>query len=163
MPCRQDHTLRSTEGHHGARLHLSVVEVERLAYGHGLLNPVLNKNEAEQHRHEQSRYKDGKGASGGEKPKGRAANVTGDHSRKGAQLAKECGDREEKSEHSRCDALAEEGDQPDEPACRARQEGDCVGGFRGGRASCPASVGAIAGGSGRQGVIARESGHLVSC
>ena len=156
VPRRQRHAPRSAEGHRGARLRLRVVEVERLAHGHRLLHPVPDKDEAEQHGHEQRGDKGNEGARRGEQADGRAPEVRCDHRGKGAQCANENGDGEDEAEDGRGDELPEEGDQPDEPAGRDGKEEERIVDLPGGCASWPAVVEGV-----RQGVIVLASGSMV--
>jgi len=107
-------------------LETRVVEEELLAHGDRVLDPVLDKNEAEEHRHEQRGHKGNEGARCGEQAARRAPEAGRDHRREGAQRPDESGDGEDEAEDGRRDELPEEGEQPDEPACRSGKEEEGV-------------------------------------
>jgi len=145
----------TTKDYRGAGLRLRVVEEELLAQGDRVLDPVPDKNEAEEHGHEQRGHKGNEGARRGEQASRRAPEVGRDRRREGAQCADESGDGEDEAEDGRRDELPEEGEQADEPACRDGKEEEGVVGFTAGCASWPARVVAIAG------VTVLVPGHLV--
>lgn len=147
----------SAKDHHGAGLRLRVVEEELLAHGDRVLDPVPDKNEAEEHGHEQRGHKGNEGARRGEQAARRAPEAGRDRRREGAQCADESSDGEDEAEDGRRDELSEEGEQADEPACRnGKEEEGVVVGLHGGSASWPARVVAVAGVT-----VLLVPGHLV--
>ena len=146
----------TTKDHRGAGLRLRVVEEELLAHGDRVLDPVPDKKEAEEHGHEQRGHKCSEGARRGEQASRRAPEAGRDRCREGAQHADESGDGEDEAEDGRRDELPEEGEQPDEPACRHGKEEEGVVGLTAGCASWPARVVAVAGVT-----VLLVPGHLV--
>lgn len=153
--------------HGGARLRLGVVEIQRMARGHRLRDPVPDESEAEHEGHDERGGEHRKRARRGEQASGGAPEERSDGRWHGAQPADESGDGVDEAEDGRGDELADEGGQPDEPPCRNGEEQEDIGGVSsGGWVSWLADVEAIAvavavgaGGRGRQeGVVAMVFG-----